>query len=380
MKNILIWETYAVIGGGQKVGLNILDALRDNYRCIFFVPGKGPLTKELDDRNIDYKILPLGSYSDGKKGLKDIINMLCYFPRVFKEAYQYIRKNDISLVYSNSSRSFIWSSLIGTFLSIPVIWHVHNFFEDRKTRVFLNLLGRLRSIKKLIFVSNAVRQQFSSLEYKSAVIYNGFTANNITKQSSSPDIRGQFSISPSTKIISIIAWISRPKKLEIYIRSIPHILAKCKDVHFLIVGQAKEGHNDYYLYLKKLTSELGIESSITFYGHCNDLSSLLCNIYVNCITSLETYSLVIPEAYASGVPVIVPDVGGPPELVKDGETGLIYEFGNEIDLADKISLLLKDADLHRSLSQNCRDYVHEFDMNKFNERVKTVVYQTLQVS
>lgn len=368
------------MGGGQKIGLHVSDALKDDFRCTFFVSGKGPLTKELDDRNVDYKILPLGSYSDGKKGLRDIINMLRYFPRVFKDAYHYIRENDISLIYSNGSRSFIWSSLIGTFLSVPVIWHVHNFFEDRKTRVFLKLLGRLRSIKKIIFVSNAVRNQFSSLGYKSEVIYNGFAADNIAKPSSPPDIREQFHISPSAKIVSIIAWISKPKKLELYIKSIPHVLAQYRDVHFLIVGQAKEGHEDYYASLRKLAGELGIEKNLTFTGYRNDLSILLPDIYVNCITSLETYSLVIPEAHASGVPVIVPDIGGPLELVQDRKTGLIYEFGNVKDLADKMSLLLKDEGLHQLLSQNCRRTVHKFNMSTFNEQVRTAVDHTLYLS
>ncbi|MCD6193246.1 MAG: hypothetical protein J7L26_07215, partial [Candidatus Aminicenantes bacterium] len=90
----------SILAGGQKVSLDILDALKDDYRCIFFVPEEGPLTKELTQRGVKYEIIPLGNYSVGKKGFKDIVKLFYNFPNVFKEAYHYIKKSKIDLIYS----------------------------------------------------------------------------------------------------------------------------------------------------------------------------------------------------------------------------------------------------------------------------------------
>lgn len=374
---IVIWESHSTLEGGQKVSLNILDALKDKYQCAFFVPEEGPLTIEIKKRGIPYKIIPSGSYNDGKKGIKDIAKLLYRFPKVFISAYQYLKKNNIDLIYSNGSRTFIWSSIIGKVLSVPVIWHVHNFFEDKKTRSVLNFLGRLNNVKKLIFVSSAVKGQFPFLGRKSEVIYNGFNIPEDMNTSSDIDIRREFGISPSARIISTISWISRPKNTGIFIRSIPYILEQCNNIHFLIVGGIKEGHKKYYDHLLDLADKTGTRDHITFTGHCSNVPELLRDVCINCVTSLEACPLVIPEAYFAGVPVIGPDIGGTPELIKDSETGLLYKFNDEKDLAEKALTLLKDKDLHQTVSKNCKDYVAEFDPSKFTAHIKRTVEQSL---
>lgn len=377
MKSIVIWESHSTLEGGQKVGLDILDALKDRYKCIFFVPEQGPLTEEINKRGVKYKILPIGCYSEGKKGIKDIANLIYSSPKVLKEAYRYLKKNNIDLIYSNGSRTFIWSSIIGNLLSVPVIWHIHNFFEDKKTRWILDLLGRSRYVIKAIFVSKAVREPFSYLKRKSEVIYNGLNIQEFTKSDRKFDLRKKYNISSSAKIVSTISWISEPKNITVFIRAIPYVLKQFRDVHFLIIGGVKKGHDKYYNSLLALVDQLVIGSHVTFTGHCDDIAGSLSNIYVNCITSLESFSLVIPETSVYGVPIIGPDKGGPSELIKGGETGLVYKFANERDLAEKLLLLLTNGDLRNTMSNNCRDYTSRFAIDIFNERIREVVGQII---
>ncbi|RJQ23954.1 MAG: glycosyltransferase family 1 protein [Nitrospiraceae bacterium] len=375
--NIIIWETYSTMGGGQKVSLDILDALKDKYRCIFFVPEEGDLTGNLRARGIEYKILPIGSYSDGRKGLKDILTIGLFFPGVLMTAYRHVKKNRISLIYSNSSRSFIWSSIIGRLLSIPVIWHVHNFVADNKTLFILNRLGKIGSVRKVIFVSRAVKEQFPLLKDKAEIIYNGLNIGRFMKGGSGADNKNKLSVPPSVKIISTISWISRPKKTEIFLKAVPYVLNRYGGAHFLVVGGVKKGHENYHASLLKLVRKLGITDHVTFTGQRNDISDLLKSIHINCVTSLETYSLTIPESYCFGVPVIGPDTGGPVELIKDRETGLIYKFGNEKDLAEKICLLLGNKELHAVMSRNCKAAAREFDVAKFDDSIRAAVWRII---
>jgi len=373
MKSIVIWESLSILAGGQKVSLDILDALRDEYRCIFFVPEEGPLTQKLREKGVKYEIVPIGNYSIGKKGFLDILKLSYNFPRVFKEVYQYVKKNNIHLIYSNGARCFIWSSIIGSLLSVPVIWHVHSLFEDQKSVLILSQLGKLESVKNIIFVSNTAKSQFPSLSDKSTVVYNGINVDEVDKESSHSDIRNEFNIPQSKKIVSTISWIMKPKGQHILIKSIPYILNQYENVHFLVVGGIRERYETYYNLLRRDIKKMGIESHVTFTGHRNDVPSLLRKISMNSINSLESCPLIILEAACLGVPTIGPNIGGIPELIKNGKTGLIYKFGDEKDLAEKILMLLKNEDLYFMMRENCKAYVKEFDISKFNGQIKKIV-------
>ena len=58
------------------------------------------------------------------------------------------------------------------------------------------------------------------------------------------------------------------------------------------------------------------------------------------------------EAMACGCPVIASDVGGNPEIVRDGETGLLFEPGNAAALAERLGRLIKDSALRKTLGDN----------------------------
>lgn len=74
-------------------------------------------------------------------------------------------------------------------------------------------------------------------------------------------------------------------------------------------------------------------------------------------TWFETYPMVIGEAMSHGVPVIASRIGGLPEIVEDGVTGLLFEPGDERDLAAKIRLLWQDPELGRRLGAAAREKI-----------------------
>jgi len=377
MKSIVIWESLSILAGGQKVSLDILDALKDDYRCIFFVPEEGPLNRELTQRGVRYEIIPLGNYSIGKKRFEDIVKLSYNFPNVFKEAYKYIKKNKIDLIYSNGARSFIWSSIIGSLLSIPVVWHMHSLFKDLKSILILSRLGKLKAVKKIVFVSNAAKSQFPSLSDKSTVVYNGIDLDKFDKKLLHSYIRKEFNIPNSNKIISTISWIMKPKGQHIFIKSIPYILNEYENVHFLLVGGIREGYMNYYELLIKDIRKLGIEKHVSFTGHRDDVQSLIKDIYINTVNSVESCPIIILEAACFGVPTVGSNIGGTLELIRNVETGLVYKFGDEKDLAEKIVFLLKNEDLYKILRKNCMLYVKNFDIGLFNNKIKKIIYESL---
>ncbi|MGM0444449.1 MAG: glycosyltransferase family 4 protein, partial [Fibrobacterota bacterium] len=74
----------------------------------------------------------------------------------------------------------------------------------------------------------------------------------------------------------------------------------------------------------------------------------------------EGWGLTVIEANACGTPVIANNAPGLCDSVRDGETGLLYRFGDVHDLAEKMDLLLTDAGLHADLAAQCRPWAEHF--------------------
>ena len=94
---------------------------------------------------------------------------------------------------------------------------------------------------------------------------------------------------------------------------------------------------------------------------------ILRNTTVVVVPSLvdEVFGIVTVEAFAFGKPVIVSNVGGLPELVKQGETGWLVEAGNIRNLAEQLQAVAKiEPLLLAKISRNCREYSIEFSLEK----------------
>ena len=91
-------------------------------------------------------------------------------------------------------------------------------------------------------------------------------------------------------------------------------------------------------------------SPVIFTGYREDMPEIMAEIDVLVVPSMqEAQTIVIPQAFASGKPVIASRVGGIPELVKHGENGLLVEAGDVPALADAMLQLAVSPDLRRRL-------------------------------
>lgn len=92
---------------------------------------------------------------------------------------------------------------------------------------------------------------------------------------------------------------------------------------------------------------------------------------------METFGLVLLEAMAAGLPCVSTDEGGVPDLVLDGETGLIVEKRNAEDLADKLETLIAYPDMRRRMGVAGRHhYQSHFTANHFEERMVSILNET----
>ena len=91
----------------------------------------------------------------------------------------------------------------------------------------------------------------------------------------------------------------------------------------------------------------------------------------------EGWGLTVTEANACGAPAVASDVPGLRDAVIDNETGLLYEYGNIEQLAEKILLLLRDDHLRSRLSNGAQDYAQSLTWDKSAKIMLDVIKQVL---
>ena len=119
--------------------------------------------------------------------------------------------------------------------------------------------------------------------------------------------------------------------------------------------------------LKEKVSSLGLDSKVFFKGKIGnqDVSKALSDMDIFCAFSRsESFGVAVLEASSCGVPVVVTNVGGLPEVVLNNETGFVCNY-NEKEISDKIIQLYHDKDLMLSLGENGARFVKSnFDWDK----------------
>ena len=144
-------------------------------------------------------------------------------------------------------------------------------------------------------------------------------------------------------------------------------------IKFLIVGDGPLKAE-----LEKLSNGLNIRQNCIFTGFRQDIPDILSAIDMLVMSSLyEGMPMVILEAMAASKPVIASKVGGIPEMVRDGETGILVPPKDVDALAEKIIVLLKNKDKARQMGLAGRRRVEEeFDVNIMVRKTEEV-YQEL---
>jgi glycosyltransferase involved in cell wall biosynthesis len=120
---------------------------------------------------------------------------------------------------------------------------------------------------------------------------------------------------------------------------------------FKIIGAALFGEHDYEFDLRRTVQERGLEDVVEFMGFQKNIAGAIhsLDILVHASTVGEPFGQVIVQGMACGKPVIATDGGGVPEIVVDGETGLLVPRNDAAAMADAVCSLLVDEERARKM-------------------------------
>ncbi|ODS35022.1 hypothetical protein BEH94_03710 [Candidatus Altiarchaeales archaeon WOR_SM1_SCG] len=171
--------------------------------------------------------------------------------------------------------------------------------------------------------------------------------------------REKLGINKTDFVIGFVGRLSKVKGCEYLIKSIPYM--DISNFKVLIAGDGLEREK-----LEKLVKNLNIKDKIIFLGYVKDILSFYRMIDVLVFPSkFESFGISVIESQSCCVPVVASNVGALNEIIKDNENGLLFEFANEKDLAEKIRFIEKDKEFGARLIKNGVCSVKKYSLENY---------------
>ena len=175
----------------------------------------------------------------------------------------------------------------------------------------------------------------------------------------------------STPLIGYFGRLKKYKSVEHFLRALPSVREAVPGLKAVVVGEG-----DHRPRLEAAAASLGLEGCVAFTGFVSEerkVELLQEMWFAVAPSSKEGWGLTVVEANACGTPVIASDVEGLRDAVKDGETGLLYPYGDVPALTARILQLLQDTGLRARLTANAILWSKEFDWDRAARETVTLL-------
>jgi glycosyltransferase involved in cell wall biosynthesis len=190
-------------------------------------------------------------------------------------------------------------------------------------------------------------------EEKVKILPRGLDTHLFTPSRRSEEVRREFGARPDQVILLYVGRISKEKDLDVLVAADRHLKDRGLDALLVLVGDGP-----YAAELKQLLPD----ARFTGYRSGASLADAFASADIFVFPSTtDTFGNVILEAQASGLPCVVSNLGGPRELVRDGETGFITTALDASAFATAIERLIRDAEMRAAMGARARAAVAERD-------------------
>lgn len=262
----------------------------------------------------------------------------------------------LDVVHTHLWGAHVWGRLAAALARVPVVVATEHNLDTWKPRPYF-LVDRLltRLTTHLVAVSGPVEEFYEQRGVGHGrwhVIRNGIAvAPDSTRRLG--EAHRSLGLRDGDRVIG---WVGRlvPAKLPgDFLEAVSRCAVQVPQLRALIVGdgplrQQAEGH----------ARELGLQERVVFAGLRTDVTALLTGMEALVFSSeREGLSIAMLEGMAAGVPIVATRVGGTPELVEDGRSGLLVPPHAPAELAAAVSRVLLDASLAAALARSARETI-----------------------
>jgi glycosyltransferase involved in cell wall biosynthesis len=354
------------IGSANRIFMNLMTWLDPSrYAPYLVAPASGPLTEWADQAGVPWRVVPNGDMA-GRLGMV----------RRLQPLISAARSVDARVIHAIDVGAYRAAGLVGMLVGARRVSHVHlpETADDlawslpygpdmlmtcyqAQARDVERALGGSKPACRVVGVPNAVDTNLF--------------VPQVTEQSTALRFGGRH-------VVLIVGHLSEVKGYPTFLRACPLIEAALPGCQFIALG-GETITQGYRAELEKMARDLSIDSRVHFLGWRENVGEVINAADVVVLPSLnEGLPLAVLEAMACGKPVVATPVGGVPEAVEHGTTGLLVPPNDPVALSNAVTDILKDPETARRMGRLSRCRVEQrFSLPVFVDRVQMLYDQLL---
>mgnify|MGYP001040938267 CR=1 FL=1 len=356
-------------GGAQKALVRLLarlDRQRFSPAVVCLYNGDGAVSHEI--RDLGVPVTDLGMTAKWRWD-------------AFWRLYRLLRRERPVILHTWMFHANLPGRLLGQVVGIPVVItsrrnvNIGGSIREWLTRWTAGLDDKVIAVCEQARQAEIERAQIPP--QKVVTIHNGCDVKGFSQvpAEASAQIREALAIPPDVSLIGSIGRLHPQKDFAALLTAVPKIQEQNPDIHLLLVGEG-ELRDD----LEAQSQLTGLARLVTFAGYRTEIPEILGALDVFVLPSLwEGMPNVVLEAMAAGLSVVATAVGGTPEVVVDGITGLLVPPYDSDALAEAINRLLCDPDLRHRMGQAGRTRIeHHFSIEETVQRTEELYMKLLK--
>lgn len=363
-KKLFFGVTKANFGGAQKYVFDLASGLKGDFDITVIAGNGGILGEKLEQNGVRTVYFPELD--------RDMDPCLCKETRVFFKLVSLFQKENPEILHLNSSKmgglgaaAARFSNFLSVILNKPrtkIIFTAHGWafnenrpFWQRGLAYFFSWLIVFLS-DETIAVSDKTKldiTRFPLIKKKVTVIKNG-----IRKIELLPRLEAEKKIfseipPPDVTRLVTVAELHESKNIRCGIEAVAELISSGENISYTILGEGEKRK-----FLEKLIGKKNINDSVKLFGYLEEAPKYLSAFDIFILPSItEALGYVILEAGAANLPVAATNVGGIPEIVKDGTNGILVPPNNPTALAVAIKKLMQNAGLRKKYGENLNETV-----------------------
>lgn len=279
----------------------------------------------------------------------------------------WLRKEKVDVLHTHLFTADTYGRVAARLAGVPAVFSTVHSIANPWKGVWHNAIDRLlaRLSTAVVGCSDEVTQTLAARDRipprKLVTISNGIDLRKFSGVSAA-GVREEFGLPADRLLIGVVGRLHAPKAHADLFAALARLpAARSGEWNCLVVGTG-----DLRERLMQQARELGIERGVIFTGMRTDVPRLVAALDAFVLPShWEGLPIALLEAMASAKAVLCTRVGGIPDVVTDGDNGLLVDAGDIASLAQKIALLLGDAALRERLGRRARETViARFDVSR----------------
>lgn len=281
-----------------------------------------------------------------------------------------IKKYNPDIVYAHSSKAGAIARAADIGLRNRCVYNPHGWaFNMRcsaKKKAMYTAIEKIAApfCDKIICISDAEKQSALDKkicrEEKLQVIFNGVDIESYENGVRGAIKRKDLNIPEDAFVVGMVGRMSPQKAPDVFVKMAKQVKDEVPNAHFIIVGNGNQEDE-----IRKYAEDNGFSNSLHITGWVDNPMSYVELFDVACLLSRwEGFGLALPEYMMAGKPIVASRVDAIPNIIRNGENGLLVEVDDDIGASKAVLRILREDGLRKKIVAQGLEDVH----NRFNAR------------